>query len=186
MTTFRRSPSRPRRSSTTSTNSPVKAAPTPPRCNGSNGGSTTSDTRRESWGTRSPAIHDLSSGTETRIAFDLPFPPSANHYYRRGKGRTHISSTGRQYLEILQDLIRFSRCPPTIQHPIAVELLMTAPNRARRDLDNFEKALLDALTRSGVWADDSLIHDKRTRWVKPATAPGRVQGIITDLEPDDA
>lgn len=116
------------------------------------------------------------------LVLDLPFPPSANHYYRQGQGRTHISKVGRQYSQLIQDLIRFSRSPPTITTPVAVDLQLTAPTRARRDLDNYEKALFDALTRAGVWADDSLIHDKRIRWSKPAKAPGCVRGVITDLK----
>jgi len=137
--------------------------------------------------THSPALRDLSASDGPLVLeLDLPFPPSANHYYRRGRGRTHISAAGREYRQTVQDLLRFSRRPPTITRPVAVHLCLTPPDGARRDLDNFEKPLLDALTMAGVWADDCLIHDKRLRWLMPAEKPGRVRGTITDLEGTDA
>jgi len=38
---------------------------------------------------------------------------------------------------------------------------VNAPDKRRRDLDNLPKALLDGLTHSGIWDDDSQIDDLR-------------------------
>lgn len=38
-----------------------------------------------------------------------------------------------------------------------VEVILYPPDARRRDLDNYMKCLLDALTHAGVWEDDSQI-----------------------------
>lgn len=40
---------------------------------------------------------------------------------------------------------------------LAVILVLCPPDRRRRDIDNFQKGLFDAMTKSGVWEDDSQV-----------------------------
>lgn len=49
--------------------------------------------------------------------------------------------------------------PLPIAGRIKIGLVLHAPNRQKRDIDNFMKCVLDALTHAGVWNDDSQIDD---------------------------
>ena len=62
---------------------------------------------------------------------------------------------------------------------IAVEIEAFMPDRRKRDLDNILKALLDALTHAGVWADDSQIVDLRIR--KAPTIGGMCKVLVTTV-----
>ena len=88
----------------------------------------------------------------------LPFPPALNSYYRhvvvRGQPRTLISADGREYRERVKRVVG---PVATLRGRLAVCVLACPPDRRARDLDGMHKALLDALTHAGVWADDSLI-----------------------------
>lgn len=88
----------------------------------------------------------------------LPFPPALNSYYRhvvvRGQPRTLISEKGREYRERVKRVVG---PVATLRGRLAVCVLACPPDRRARDLDGMHKALLDALTHAGVWADDSLI-----------------------------
>lgn len=98
------------------------------------------------------------------LELELPFPPSANSYYRhptKGKlaGRHLISAEGRAYREE----VIWKVAPLNINYSgrLAVTLSCHMPDNRRRDLGNVEKALCDALTYAKLWNDDSQIDDLR-------------------------
>jgi crossover junction endodeoxyribonuclease RusA len=87
---------------------------------------------------------------------ELPFPPSVNHYYRRVGHRTLISRKGRTF--------RHTVCARLatlglrrLKGPLRIEIEVYPPDRRRRDIDNVQKALLDALQHGGLYDDDSQI-----------------------------
>lgn len=90
----------------------------------------------------------------------LPWPPSINHYYRHVGPRTLISRQGREYRRAICGLLAQTAGagdePPRTGR---LSLCMDAfpPDRRRRDLDNLQKPLLDALQHAGVYEDDSQI-----------------------------
>lgn len=74
-----------------------------------------------------------------------------------------IQQAGRAYQrEVCAELVGAGIREP-LTGPLAVEVILHAPDRRRRDLDNLGKALLDALTKAGVYWDDSQIDDLRIR-----------------------
>ncbi|HSW45687.1 MAG TPA: RusA family crossover junction endodeoxyribonuclease [Phycisphaerae bacterium] len=89
---------------------------------------------------------------------ELPFPPSANHYYRRVGHRTLISREGRGFRTNVCALLGGGgpRKPP-MGGRIALTMDAFPPDRRRRDLDNIQKSTFDALQHAGVYEDDSLI-----------------------------
>ena len=103
---------------------------------------------------------------------NLPWPPSANTYYRRVGAKTLISAAGREYARTVTGLCRAAR---VCRHDGRLRVVITAcpPDRRRRDLDNLLKGLLDALTHGGAWEDDSQIDDLRIIRA-PVVAGGRV------------
>ena len=93
----------------------------------------------------------------------LPFPPSVNHYWRHVGNRTLISRTGRAYRQqVLHDVQQLGL--RVITGPIKLEVIVTRPDRRRRDVDNLLKSLLDALDHAEVYEDDSQIQDLRITW----------------------
>ncbi|MFW5750287.1 MAG: RusA family crossover junction endodeoxyribonuclease [Planctomycetota bacterium] len=90
------------------------------------------------------------------IELRLPWPPSANHYYRRVGNRTLISKPGRLYRRTVVAMLR-PRFPVAMTGRLTVTIYAHPPDRRRRDLDNIQKCLLDSLQHAGVYGDDSQI-----------------------------
>ena len=88
----------------------------------------------------------------------LPYPPSVNHYWRRVGLHTLISREGRTFRRNVCALLGGGgpRKPPSGGR-IALAMDAFPPDRRRRDLDNIQKPVLDALEHAGVYEDDSLI-----------------------------
>ena len=92
------------------------------------------------------------------MILNLPYPPSINHYWRRVGPRTLISREGRTFRRNVCALLGGGgpRKPPAGGR-IALCMDAFPPDRRRRDLDNIQKPVLDALQHAGVYEDDSLI-----------------------------
>lgn len=111
----------------------------------------------------------------------LAWPPSNNCYYRHNRGRTHISTEGKQYRELVADVIKQEMLDIGITSPLKMRIECHMPDRRRRDLDNLQKAAFDALTKAGFWMDDVQVVDYRV--VKmPIVKGGRLELTITELE----
>ncbi|EEW3262255.1 RusA family crossover junction endodeoxyribonuclease [Escherichia coli] len=122
----------------------------------------------------------------------LPFPPSVNTYWRapnKGplKGRHLISEKGRAYQSAACSAIvdQLRRLPKPSTAPAAVEILLFPPDARRRDIDNYNKALFDALSHAGIWEDDSQIKRMVVEW-GPVTQKGKVEITISKYEPAGA
>jgi crossover junction endodeoxyribonuclease RusA len=92
----------------------------------------------------------------------LPWPPSTNRIWRNvsvaGKPRTLLSQEGRVYRKAAADVCVVAKLAgKKISVRLALRLVVQAPDRRARDLDNMVKAVQDALTHAGVWLDDSQI-----------------------------
>lgn len=119
----------------------------------------------------------------------LPFPPSVNTYWRapnKGplKGRHLISAAGRKYQSdacaaIIEQL---RRLPKPSSEPASVEVILYPPDVRRRDIDNYNKALFDALTHAGVWEDDSQVKRLLVEW-GPVQQGGMVEITISRFVP---
>ena len=115
----------------------------------------------------------------------LPFPPSVNTYWRAPNkgplaGRHMVSADGRKYQSAACAAIieQLRRLPKPSTEQAAVEITLYPPDARRRDLDNYNKALFDALTHAGVWEDDSQVKRMLVEW-GPIVPKGRVEITIT-------
>lgn len=116
------------------------------------------------------------------MILSLPWPPSVNHYYQRTPRGTTISAAGLAFRRTVASTVMVHRAKANVARaplaiPYACRLGVTIeafpPDRRARDLDNLNKALLDALTNAGVWVDDEQIDALRT-FRRSVEAPGRV------------
>ncbi|KEY58479.1 RusA family crossover junction endodeoxyribonuclease [Serratia sp. DD3] len=119
----------------------------------------------------------------------LPFPPSVNGYWRApnkgaSKGRHLVSDRGRKFQAeaIARVLEQLRRRPKPITGSVHVSVVFCPPNKARRDLDNYFKALFDAMTQAGIWLDDSQIKKIVAEW-GPVKAGGSVELLISEVLP---
>lgn len=86
------------------------------------------------------------------VTLTVPYPPSANRYWRRSKHATYISSEARAYKE--QVRLENLRVKP-IQGKVRLTAKVFRPRRSG-DLMNREKVLCDAL-QGVAYEDDSQI-----------------------------
>lgn len=92
--------------------------------------------------------------------FTLPYPPSANRYWRTFHGRTVVSQEARDYKALAGLLARCSGVEP-LAGGVALHLDVYRP-RAAGDLSNRIKVLEDALI--GVaYADDAQVIEIHAR-----------------------
>ncbi len=110
--------------------------------------------------------------------FELPYPPSVNHYWRRVGFRTLISRGGRRYRREVIALLAADRAAP-LRGRLEVVVHVFPPDNRRRDLDNLQKALCDALEHAGVYADDSQI-DRLDVHRGPVVPGGKVIVQVTE------
>lgn len=103
--------------------------------------------------------------TENVATLRLPYPPTINNYYGYNprNGRKFIKKEGKEYrlkvIEILRQALP-KREPNT--EKLSIWIVANVPDRRIRDLDNLNKALLDAISHSKVvWTDDYNIDDLR-------------------------
>ena len=103
------------------------------------------------------------------MKIELPYPPSVNHYYRRVGPRTLISREGRRFREEVAAILAAIGFRPFTGR-LHVRVIVHPPDRRRRDIDNVQKALLDALEHAGVYRDDNQIVKLTTE--KRGSVPG--------------
>ena len=106
------------------------------------------------------------------FCYQLPYPPSVNHIYRRTKrGGVMLDDKARSYRE--EVIYAIGKGHTTLTGRLRVQVDAYMPDRRTRDVSNILKALEDAMTHAGVWKDDGQIDDLRVirRGVE---SPGRV------------
>ena len=130
----------------------------------------------------------VSLGTVENFVIELPYPPSANTYWRhRGlmvggkpKSLVYISQPGKDYRKAVTATVaeHFNGKPPRLTCDLAVGVRQF-PATAQ-DIDNCLKPLLDSLQHAGMYENDRqicellVIRDRRA-------AVGRVRVTITAI-----
>lgn len=114
------------------------------------------------------------------LVYQLPWPPSVNHIYSRTrKGGVMLNPRSRAYRDEVIYTIGKGHTAMTGDLRVVVNAYM--PDRRKRDIDNPNKAILDAMTHAGVWKDDSQIKDLRIIH-RGVEAPGRVVVTVSQIQ----
>jgi crossover junction endodeoxyribonuclease RusA len=90
------------------------------------------------------------------IEIMLPFPPSANHLYRRVGNRTLLSREGRRFRDNVAVLVACAG-HPRFDSPVRADVELFPPDNRKRDVDNLTKSLFDALEKAGMLSNDNII-----------------------------
>ena len=95
------------------------------------------------------------------LRLELPIPPLVNHYWRhitiKGTPRTLISARGRDFRENVVRIVGREKKALKIDSRVKINVRVYPPDRRKRDIDGYLKALLDSLTHAGVWLDDEQV-----------------------------
>ena len=100
----------------------------------------------------------------------FPFwPPSVNHAWRNVGNSVKISEAGRDFRREIKKyalLLRLEKKLPRepLVGDLEVKIILYPPESRKRDLDNYFKSTLDAMTHSKVWGDDSQIKRLSDEW----------------------
>lgn len=88
----------------------------------------------------------------------LPDPPSANRYYRVPKGMSFpiLSREGRAYKDRVQEIAREEGYPPPGLKDVTLVIEYHPASKNRKDLDNINKAVWDAL-KGIAYQDDKQV-----------------------------
>lgn len=98
----------------------------------------------------------LLKSEECDFSIILPFPPSINTIYPIVRGRKILSKNGRLYKKEVENILSNVEYT-TLTGNLSMFISLTVPDRRRRDIDNYNKAVLDCLTEQHVYGDDSQI-----------------------------
>jgi crossover junction endodeoxyribonuclease RusA len=86
----------------------------------------------------------------------LPYPPSINHYFSYYQGRPVLSKDARAYRHQVRRIAITTGIKP-LMGPLAIRIDIFPPDDRRRDADNVQKSVLDALQHAGAFWDDSQV-----------------------------
>jgi len=112
----------------------------------------------------------------------LPFPPTVNNYYVKTKRGVFISTKGKQFRAQVAEAIVEQLPDVFITDRMLVEVILYMPDKRKRDLGNYDKALMDAITEGGLWEDDELI-DQQFFYRGCLTKGGQTYMRICDAGP---
>jgi Holliday junction resolvase RusA-like endonuclease len=96
------------------------------------------------------------------LTIELPWPPvTGNHAVKHSRAGGHYkTSEARAYELTVARQVEAARAAfllpaGAMPGPLAVTWVLAPPDRRSRDCDNVRKVVGDALTRAGLWTDDS-------------------------------
>ena len=87
----------------------------------------------------------------------LPFPPSVNTYWRRNGHIYFISKQGKQFRKDVLAIVAGEygmSDKPFFTGNVEVVMRLFPPTKRKSDVDNFPKAVFDALAKANVFEDD--------------------------------
>ena len=89
-------------------------------------------------------------------------PPSVNTYWRRGQNTTYLSKKGREFKDNVRAYLLREKIDKKLEGKLKVEILISFKGYRKRDVDNYNKAILDSFNNV-VWLDDEQIFELTTK-----------------------
>lgn len=112
---------------------------------------------------------------EEAVVFWLPWPPTVNSYWKPIRNSLYLSKAGREYKERVCDAIAEQLPDIKLDGRLLLEVYLFPPDKRARDIDNYSKGLLDAITASGLWNDDSQVDQLFTYRGVPGSGRVRIE-----------
>lgn len=93
------------------------------------------------------------------ILLNLPYAPSVNTYWRRGRYATYLSPQGREYKKAVAEYVIEYNVPKLGDARLKMTLIIRPRSKRIFDIDNLAKSVLDSLCEAGVYDDDSQVDE---------------------------
>ena len=93
------------------------------------------------------------------ILLNLPYAPSVNTYWRRGRFATYLSPQGREYKKAVAEYVVEYKVPKLGDARLKMTLIIRPRSKRIFDIDNLAKSVLDSLCEAGVYDDDSQVDE---------------------------
>ena len=93
------------------------------------------------------------------LILELPYAPSVNTYWRRGRFSTYLSPKGREYKAQVADYVATNNVPKLGDARLKMTLVIRPRSKRVFDIDNLAKSVLDSLCEAGVYDDDSQVDE---------------------------
>jgi crossover junction endodeoxyribonuclease RusA len=88
------------------------------------------------------------------VTVELPWPPSANRYWRSFRGRMVISKEAKEFKsEVTYRLSKLPAKNAFFDGRVGVKIRAYPPDKRKRDLDNLIKITLDSLQKSSPFLE---------------------------------
>lgn len=114
------------------------------------------------------------------ITLTLPLGPTINHYFARSGNRTYLPASVKEYRKEVADIVAAAG-KETLTGRLSVFAAIHPRSRRKTDLDNYAKAMQDALTHAGVFLDDEQIDSLHLVRREPIKG-GKVTVVIQEIE----
>ena len=103
-------------------------------------------------------IVSVNTFSAPKMQFELPFPPSVNHYLGRRGHQTYKTAKARAYNAEVALRVALEGLKAGFNTPLSVAYYYWMPDQRKRDIANYEKVLTDSMVTAGVMVDDHIIH----------------------------
>ena len=90
------------------------------------------------------------------FTLELEYPPSFNKQFCYRRGGPVLSKDARAYRRTVRRQLMLAKIKP-MMGKLAVQIEIFPPDTRRRDADNVQKPVLDALQQAGAFWDDSQV-----------------------------
>lgn len=110
---------------------------------------------------------------------ELPWPPTANHYWKRNGSRYFISPKGIAFRDITIFTCKNIQESFLNGERLCFKVDAYPPDKRRRDLDNILKATQDSLQKANVYKDDCQIDLLQVR--RMTSLLGKVIIVINEI-----
>ena len=107
------------------------------------------------------------------VSLYLPFPPSVNGLFATNwKTKRRFPTKKYEEWKVEAEGLFWKQkhlVPEKFINPVKVTISLERPDKRKRDVANYEKAVTDFLVKMGVLEDDSLIHSNTQEWCRVIT-----------------
>lgn len=91
------------------------------------------------------------------LRFELPYPPSVNHYYLHTSNGVILGAKGKSYRRDVALLLNHHKGYCGAERRLSVTINLFPPDKRKRDIDNILKCLLDSMEYANVYENDNQI-----------------------------